>query len=260
MNWRPAVVSLSLLGGGLLTSATAVIATVPRQAAAPLASQQRVSSTIDPAIMLYEPSSDDGYVSALQTLMPLVDATFGVEAFSTRSHGSQSTGRKIPIAGRTIADILDELGRATPGYTWRDANGVILIAPSAGAGTSFLETAVPAFSVQNQPIGESVRTVARLFDSSVPVTAGSALTVPCPLNRPSQCSSMMQAIIDGGQKRASVSLTNTNVRDILTAVALAHQSHYWLVRHYDDTRDYDNCTIALELGAGASEMFTARRR
>jgi hypothetical protein len=225
------------------------------------ASQARVPSNVDPAIELYEPASDFGYVSALQTLMPLVDATFGVEAFSTSARETNTTGRKIPIAGRTVAEILDDLDRAVPGYARREVNGVILIQPRDRGGPSFLDTTVPDFRVQNETIQGSVRTLAHLFDDSVPIrSTGSAITMPCPLNKPETCSAMMTAIADGSHAAASVTLQGATARDILGAVALAHHSHYWLVRHLDDTRAYDNSTITFELGAGTSEMFTARHR
>lgn len=228
---------------------------------ATLAAQVRIPATVDPAIQLFEPASDFGYVSALRTLMPLVDATFGVEAFSSPAPTTHTTGRRIPVVGRTIGDILDDLDRALPGYARHEVDGVILIEPRVRGGQSFLDTTVPAFEVQNETIQGSVRTLAHMLDSSVALrSTGSAITMPCPLNQPDTCGAMMTAVTEGGRARVSVSLQGATVRSIMTAIALAHHSHYWLVEHRDATRGYANSTISVELGAGIIETFTAQKR
>lgn len=247
-----------------MVAALALVTATARQngpsPTAVLASQMRVPATVDSMTTVYEPRSDSGYVTALQTLMPLVDVTFGVEAFGKSGYEPRFSGRLIPIAGRTVGEILDDLDRAFPEYTWRDVDGAILIEPVRG-GPSFLETTVQSFDVTDDTIQGSIFALARMFDAAAPSTRGSSLNVQCMLNRADECRLVTDATDRSSRTTASVSLRNTTAREILTRICRAFHSRYWLVQHLDETRGYDNSRIILELGgSGATTTFTPRRR
>jgi len=182
-----------------------------------------------------------------------------------RSH-LPTAPQQINLAGRSLAQALDLLIRATPSllvapaaesrFTWREEDGMISVTPVRGQ-PGFLDTMIPALELKEATVPAAATAIHRVFDSQYPDQSRAADELPSVFLGSAENLRAKRAIF---KRTFSLSLTNVTVRQALNAIIKAHGEVSWIVVYPNPTLEYPYSVLAFQAFNEASIGFSASYR
>ena len=141
----------------------------------------------------------------------------------------------VKVENRTLREILDEITRVDPRYTWEESNGVVNVLPVNSKETLSL-LPVKQFHVEHKNRNEVSQSVTDIPEVQAFLISQRILRYDVDDILPNSPSKLLCF---------SFTLTNTSMRDILNCVLINSHSHYWVIYRYGEENELVTVNVGL---------------
>jgi len=199
-------------------------------------------------LTLFLPLGYNAVRTALHLTAQLGRAPIGFEMLPepTPSQGVEpdrpASPRRFSLNGLTVREALDAIVREDQRYEWREANGVLHIAPRRASTNALnvLNRPLPARAFRRVTLAGALDQIHQAIDPNYDPAATITLRTGPESSRESQAQ----------QARTFDAVASGTVRDELDTVIHAHRDAYWFVEYTGEIADLQHARVGLCVFAG----------
>jgi len=235
----------SLAVAAVLLVFTSTLAPLAQRQSAPAPPAPRAADTMVPgapaSIGLDLPASVFSAHAAFRQVLEAAGVRYGLEGpawdpAKPPIDFARTRENTEPLAGRRLGEALNAIVKVAPQFRWAEIDGVIVVR-STPPGQSILDLQIPRFTVTNAPPRPALDAVIAVLDPARPRGAGTL-----GFGRPGSGAA-------GGPEKigrnVTLTLTNTTIQTILTAIARSNGEMSWTVQYDRAPASIETATITL---------------